>query len=783
MEGLRTRKVNISVRQLVEFVLRSGDLDSRLMGSDRALEGTRGHQRVQKSYDKMDLPEVTLKYSVVLKDYEIEVKGRADGILFEAQSVIIDEIKTVTKPLENLGDLDNELHWGQAKCYGFIYGLQEGLEEITLQLTYYQIATEEIKRSRRVYSIKELETFFYGLIEEYLHWGETIYQWRERRDRSIAQLEFPFGAYRKGQRSLAIGVYKSIKESKRLFAKAPTGIGKTMSTLFPAIKAMGEGHTIKIFYLTAKTITRSVAEEAVDKLLSTGLRLKSVTITAKDKICFEKDSSCNPDECQYAKGHFDRVNKGLKDLFDNEDHYTRRVIEEYAMKYSLCPFEFSLEIALWVDCVICDYNYVFDPRVYLKRFFLEVKEPYTFLVDEAHNLVDRGREMFSAELYKQSFLEIKRLFKETGKAVSTQGNKVNTQLLKLKKRCDEHKVYIDQAPPDEIYSSLFKFVEVAEEWLLENEKKPGHDELLELYFSVVGFLRMSELFDERYVTLLEKTDQDFKVKLYCVDPSFLLREAVNRGKSAVFFSATLAPIEFYRYLLGGEEDDYVIGLSSPFEQENLCLMIANGVSTKYKDRSKSYHTVVDLINQVIESKTGNYFVFFPSYQYMDEAYNQFKAFYPHVNIIKQTPQMTEEEREEFLAYFTSCHQEKIVGFAVLGGIFSEGIDLPGENLIGTIVIGVGLPQICTEIDVIRDYFQKKNGKGYEYAYQYPGMNKVLQAAGRVIRTENDRGVVLLVDSRYTSQSYLKIFPKEWNNYRIIRNDKDIPRVLKGFWHE
>lgn len=783
MQKTQIKTIKVSVRQLVEFVMRGGDLDSRLMGSDRALEGTRGHQAVQKGYGPQDQAEVTLTYSTTLRDCEIEVKGRADGILIEQGQAIIDEIKTVTKPLEGLEEMDNQLHWGQVMVYGFIYGQQKEYQEITLQLTYYHIATEETKRARRVYQLPELEAFFYDLLDAYIRWGEQIIQWRQVRDQSISQLDFPFTSYRRGQRNLAIGVYRTIKEKKRLFAKAPTGIGKTMSTLFPAIKAMGEGHSTKIFYLTAKTIARTVAEEAIEKLLSKGLRLKTITLTAKDKICFEKDARCNPEECVYAKGHFDRLNQGLQDLFQATDCYTREVVELYAQKHQLCPFEFSLEIALWVDCVICDYNYVFDPRVYLKRFFWENKEPFTFLIDEAHNLVDRGREMFSAALTKQAFLDMKNIMKEQGQAVAKAANRVNSQMLKLKKHCGEEALVVDKRAPEEIYSSLYQFIEVAEAWLLEHDRNQGHEALLELYFNVVSFLKISELYDERYVTLVEQSGRDLNVKLYCVDPSFLLREAVNRGSAAVYFSGTLTPIDFYRNLLGGEESDYVVTLGSPYKKENLQVLIANRVSTKYKQRQKSYEIIADYLYQVIQARAGNYFVFFPSYQYMDAVYQCFGEKYQQIRTLKQAPLMMEEEREAFINEFTSQREETLVGFVVLGGIFSEGIDLPGKSLIGAIIVGVGLPQICPEVDVIKDYFQDKNNNGYGYAYQYPGMNKVLQAAGRVIRTETDQGIVLLIDDRYTSESYQKILPREWYHYRLISRPKEIKDILYDFWNQ
>jgi len=775
------KEVVISIRSLVEFVLMSGDLDSRFTGSSRALEGTRAHQKIQKSYGDEYTPEVTLKYSFEYESYNMTVQGRADGILIEENNVVVDEIKSTTIPLDLLDENKNLTHWGQAKCYGYIYAKEKNLKVIDIQLTYYNLDTDETKKFRKSFNFEELEVFFYQLIKDYYNWVDTLENWKFTRDISIKELPFPFLDYRKGQRELAVAVYKTIKEEKRLFAQAPTGIGKTISTLFPTVKAIGEGITSKIFYLTAKTITRQVAEEAFSKMRDGGLRFKTVTLTAKDKICFEKGKKCTPEECSFAKGHFDRLRDGLKDLFNNEDAFTREVIEKYALKHNICPFEFSLDIALWADGVICDYNYAFDPRVYLKRFFMDEKGDYTFLIDEAHNLVDRSRTMFSAELNKKAFLEQKRIMKDKNPKISKALHHLNTFMISMNKQCEEAPFYMQKEEPKEIYPLLGNFIMEAEEWLKEGNKEEGYEDLLELYFNALTFLKIAEFYDERYITYVEKRNRDVILKIFCLDPSYLLGEAIKRGKSAIFFSATLTPLQYFKEIFGGNEEDYCVRLGSPFDSDNLCLIVADYISTKYRDRDNSYMPIVDTIANVVEGRKGNYFVFFPSYQYLGRVFDLFIEKYPHISVIAQESTMTEEEREEFLSRFKIQLDNTLVAFGVLGGIFSEGIDLVGDRLIGAIIIGVGLPQLSLEVNLIMDYFNDKNNKGYEYAYLFPGMNKVLQGAGRVIRTEKDKGIVCLIDDRFTSHSYQRLFPPEWKHFKRANNGKKLSYHIDEFW--
>lgn len=781
--------VKISVRNLVEFVLRSGDLTSGFSSSSRALEGSKIHRRIQKAQGSEYQAEVHLVQKVEQKGCFLEISGRADGIIIgrdRPEQVIVDEIKSTTKQLELIEERDNPLFWAQVKCYAYMYAQQHDLKMIEIQLTYCQFTTGEIKYFRREYSFAELADFFEDLVKRYFDWAERLRDWGKLRDDSVGHLEFPFSSYRTGQRQLAVAVYKTISARRRLYAQAPTGTGKTIATIFPAVKAMGMGLSEKIFFLTAKTVTRSLAEEAFDKLRLGGLRFKTVTLTAKEKICFTPGAACTAEECEYARGYFDRVNAALIDMWET-DAFIRETIEEYASRHNICPFELSLDLSLWVDGIICDYNYVFDPRVYLKRFFNENGGEYCFLIDEAHNLVDRARVMFSAELTKQPFLELKRILKSALPKLAKAAGGINSSLLRIGKLCGgfgetvDKDYLVNKEAPQEIFPLLRKFLGQAEEWLMLNEQGNFKDALLEAYFAVYAFMRVAEYYDERYSTYVEKIGNDVKIKLFCVDPSYLLRQVLERGRSTIFFSATLTPLDYFSQILGGEAEDGKMAVESPFSRENLCLLVAENISTTYKARAQTYDAVVECIGLAIGEKAGNYLVFFPSYQYMREVYSRFCSQYPTVKVICQTSGMKEEERATFLNSFAPDAEDTLVGFAVMGGIFGEGIDLTGERLVGAVVVGVGLPQVCLERDIIRNFFNEHNGQGFEYAYTYPGMNKVLQAAGRVIRTESDKGLVLLIDERFGYARYKRLFPQEWCGAVSVRDGKGIAKVTQLFW--
>ena len=772
--------IKISIRNLVEFIMRHGSIDNRYTSSIKAIEGIRGHQRVQKSYGDNYTAEVPLKYTLTYEDLEIMVEGRADGILIEDEKTIIDEIKTTTKDLLLIDENTNPLHWAQAKCYGYIYSMQNELDNIDIQITYYNIDTKSTRILRQSYTLKELEEFFFWLIDEYKSWAQLESDWVNKRNESIKKLKFPFENYRPGQRELAVRVYKSITDSKKCFAQAPTGTGKTISTIFPAIKAMGEDKTSKIFYLTAKTITREVAQNTISLMRKKDLNLKAVTITAKEKICKMDEVNCNPEYCPYANGYFDRINNSLKDILAKYNDYSKDNIEKISEEYMLCPFELSLDLTNLSDVIICDYNYVFDPRVYLKRFFDTKTTDYTFLIDEAHNLVDRAREMYSATLNEEKFVKVKKLISKKDKRITKVIKEIQYYFedkLEDLTTLDENDLVESEAPLElcEILSSFIKFVD---EYLARTNEE--NEELMDLYFDVYSFLSISDFYDKNYTTIYTKTFNGMTIKIYCVNPQKVIEEKMKKAKSNIIFSATLIPMDYFMKMYSYDEEDFIINLKSPFDVKNRLLMIGDNVATTYSKRFETSEDIASYIANCVQAKKGNYMVFFPSYKYMDLVFDKMKENYPNINTSIQESNMSEEEKEEFLSMFDEDNKETHVGFCVLGGHFSEGIDLTNDKLIGVIIVGVGMPQIGIERDIIKDHMKDSN-KGFDYAYVYPGMIKVLQAAGRCIRTDDDKGVILLLDKRYSQRIYQSLFPYEWYpNFRVRKSD-DVKTLCEKFW--
>ena len=763
--------ITLSVGKMVELLLRCGDIDSRYVSRSAMLDGAKAHRKIQKGMGKDYQKEVALSFLLSKNDFSVLLHGRADGILQTDDGITIDEIKTTTRPFDMVDD-QNILHWAQAKCYGYMYGAQlsEPVKEITIQLTYYQLDTEELKRYRQTCSMEELKFFVEDLIDKYSALLAYERDWREKRNASLKELAFPFDTYRKGQRSMAAAVFRAVREEKQLFINAPTGIGKTLSALFPAAKAMGEGLCDKLFYLTSKTITRQVAQDAIQLMADRQapfFHFKVLTLTAKDKICFCEERICTPDHCPYAKGHFDRVGDAIWDALAAENALTREIIEEYAKKHSVCPYEFSLDLSLWADCVICDYNYVFDPVVYLRRFFGEEAEErrYVFLADEAHNLLERARDMHSAELTKSQVYECIKLLSGQKKSKLYKAlQKVNKYFIELKKDLAPADKRAETDRPEELGELLYKLSPPVEEWLAEHEGHEAHGAMLELYFSLLFFLEIWENYDDCYRTLTWP-GRDVTVMLFCIDPAGRLAQRCQKAISSVFFSATMAPLLFYKDVLGGQEEAGTMALPSPFDPQKLTLTVEDRVSVKYRFREQNIPPIARCIYNFTQKNQGNSIVYFPSYSYMEQVLAFFTEQYPHMKTICQSVGMTEEEREDFLAAFDGNNRETLLGFCVLGGIFSEGVDLTGDRLTGAVIVGVGLPKISLRQDVIRDYFDEKNGRGYDYAYLYPGMNKVLQAAGRVIRREEDEGAVLLIDERFTTPAYLSLFPAHWRHFK------------------
>ena len=852
------QELHISVRNLVEFILRGGDIDNRSsrMVQEAMLEGGKIHRKIQKSMGSSYTAEVPLKIERIEESYILVVEGRADGIAFgefaadepaeqmeeqrlsetqEEQRLVdaqkdemqigeplwyIDEIKGVYR---NLASMEQPVyvHKAQAMCYAYIYALQNHLDRIGVQMTYCNLDTEDIRYFREIWEWEDLYDWFEHLITEYKKWADWQIAWRKTRQESIAQLEFPY-PYREGQRKLVADVYRTIMRRKTLFIQAPTGVGKTISTIFPAVKAVGEGLADRIFYLTAKTITATVAKETFQILREHGYQAKIIQLTAKEKLCMCGEDGtealeCNPVNCPYAKGHYDRVNDAVYDLLQTSDLFTREEILTQAKKYQVCPFEMSLDVATWVDNILCDYNYVFDPNVYLKRFFQEgIKGDYIFLVDEAHNLVDRSREMYSAQLYKEDMLAVKRIMKPHHYMIAKTLDKCNKAMLEFKRECETYEV---QESVGVLTFHLMRLASQLEEFFEKPREFPEKKEVLDFYFAVHNFLNMYELVDEHYVIYTQmEEDGRFMIKLFCVDPSLNLQKCIDKANATIFFSATLLPINYYKQILSTKEDNYAIYAESTFADSQRLLAFAPDVSTKYTRRGPAeYLRIAQYIQAAVEGKAGNYMVFFPSYKMMQDVYEVFRDIAEGENpadsaeegqdredgkegenskdgrygrdeknqileICMQTSNMQEREREQFLYMFEQEREGSLVAFCVMGGIFSEGIDLKNDKLIGAIIVGTGLPQISNERQILKDYYDERGLSGFDYAFRYPGINKVLQAAGRVIRTQEDRGIILLLDERFLQADYTPLFPREWKERKVC-NLKQIKEEVKRFWKE
>ena len=871
--------IRISVRSLVEFVLRHGDIDKRhqISPDDAMQEGSRIHRMIQRRMGAEYEAEVPLKISFEEQGYTLILEGRADGIIHHEDKVIIDEIKGTYRDPAKWKE-PQPLHLAQAKCYAYIYGLQQKLSEVQIRITYCHIPTEELRYFIQDYSGDELEEWFEDLLASYRKWADYSWQWKRIRQESIQGLEFPF-PYRDGQKELVSGVYRTIYHKKKLFLEAPTGVGKTISTVYPAVQAMGQGMADKLFYLTAKTITGTVAEDTLELLRGQGLRMKSVTLTAKEKICFMEETECIPEYCPYAKGHYDRVNEAIYDLLTSKESFSREQIEIYAEKHRVCPFEMCLDMSLFADTVICDYNYLFDPHVYLKRFFSEGSQGnYIFLIDEAHNLLERGREMYSAVLFKEQFPELRKKLKQTilsemsgyrkksdifgqmtldmtfettdssdyrdmtetddedvdrfgteqteeefeqlektvpagknrGYSVLVrqgyadkmlyQAEKCNRQMLVLKRECEQCRIVQEI---DSFVQPLMRLQAVLDDYLGEPEEEqvPIREELLDFYFEISHFLEIYELLDENYVKYTQICeDGSFFLKLFCVNPAENLKRCMNRGRSSILFSATFLPIQYYKKLLGGTQEDYEVYAHSVFSPEKRALFIAEDVTSKYTRRSpEEFYNIARYIEEIVKNRHGNYMVFCPSYSFLRSVYEQYTEHFSGEGreCIIQSEYMSETDREAFLGRFQGnedfdlqCDIDMdieeedsiLIGFCVLGGIFGEGIDLKNDSLIGAIIVGTGLPQVCFEREILKEFFEEDGESGFDYSYRYPGMNKVLQAAGRVIRTVEDVGIVALLDERFLQFAYQRMFPREWEHFEKVSVDTVAKRVER-FWNE
>ena len=796
--------IETSVRTLCALGAKSGDLDSRRASENICLamkEGAEIHKRLQAEAGGYYNPEVPLVNTTLYEGLYYTVSGRADGIIRREDGLTVDEIKTVHTYEFFLPP--REAHLAQLRTYAYFLAVRDDLDIVSARLTYYNVDTEKIKYFNYTYTRSELRAFYEDLLSK-VHFFALVCA-----DRSLEVLDaaartvFPYSELREGQEMMIRESYGAIKRGQRLFIEAPTGTGKTISSLFPAIRALGEGKVDKVFYLTAKASTRKEAYSAVHKLFSTGVRIRSVVLNAKESMCQCTAKSggafsselCSPVTCPYACGYYDRVNDALRELLDGANGYPARLILAVAEKYKVCPYELSLDLSEYCDVIICDYNYAFDPLVYLRRYFADDgrRENYAFLIDEAHNLADRARAMYSAETSLARICSVRGAITENEAELDCAFGEVERAFLSLKRLCSDNIVkdaqgfergfYMSHSPLTSFLESLELFKKKCEAYLKKERTGELHDLVYSLTSEIRRYLCINEYFDKGCLCYVQIFEGDILVKTYCLDPSRIMNSLFGRAQSSVLFSATLTPSEYFQNVLGCAKSGVFVSLPSPFDSQNTCVAVLDSVSTRFEDRDANISKYVSAIAATVSAKAGNYIVYFPSYDCLEKVSRAFAAKYPKVRTIVQKRNMTFKEKEEFLSGFKNDEGVLRVGFCVLGGAFAEGVDLPGSRLIGTVIIGVGLPGLSNERNIIRDYFDEDAGEGYNYAYTYPGMNNVLQAAGRVIRTDADRGMIVLVDDRYATLQYRSLFPSHWKNVYYSSDARSLSEIARRFWQE
>lgn len=771
-------KIVLSVHQLVDFLLRKGDIDSRVFNAETMQEGTRIHLRYQSIQDGTYQSEVALETSIEYEEFIFVLQGRADGIIHQKDRYIIDEIKSTNDDLEHFYLTQGEWHLGQALCYGYMFAEKNDLDEVGIRLTYIsQIDGQKLIKDF-VFSYISLQQKVLEFIKNYLKFYRIITDHHKQRILTSEKLTFPFENYRNGQREVAKYVYKVASDGGLFFFEAPTGTGKTMSTLFPSVKTFSDDENEKIFYLSAKNQGKLVAHEAMKILTKNGLDAYSIVLSSREQMCQCEKANCNPDECEFAKGYYDKINSVIEQILINEKCIDQNTIFKYSLLHGICPFESQLDVSTFCDVIICDYNYLFDPLVYLKRFFEEGKRPYFALIDEAHNLSERTKGMYTIAIEKNKILALQSSFRKY-RAIS------------LKRALKRIIIDLDNLATDENYQifpgdfplkfyddldSLFSSMQQINKEHIEYV----NDEFSEVFRMIIRFLKIHDYLDDNFVTYIERSYDDIKFYIRLLDSKDLISQTLKKIRGAVMFSATLTPIDYYIETLGGNKETPYLRLDSPFDQKNLCLLVRSDISTTYKNRDTSYDAISESIKAVIKNKVGNYLVFFSSYQYLKNVLEHYDV--EEENLIVQDKDMKAKDREKFLANFSENPQKTTVGFAVLGGVFSEGIDLVSDRLIGAIVVGVGLPLVSFERDLIKKHYDELGVSGFDYAYTNPGKNKVMQAAGRVIRSDTDRGVVLLIDERFIYFKYRDLFKTEWSHYKVVKSVDEIDYHLKRFWN-
>ena len=776
------KEISLSVKDMVELLYGSGNISSTKNLLQRAQEGTDIHKYWQNQYLETDKKEVVCQIKYEHEDFTLSIQGRIDGVLFREDKIIIEEIKSTHLDFDQLEIETTPSHLAQAKIYAYIYASNNGLKKIDILLTYIQVNDLKVKQFDKSLTLKQLENYYLKTVNKYIEWEEKIKNHEETRQKSIIGLEFPFPEYRLNQREMMAYIYRNILNQGKLYLEAPTGIGKTIASLFAGLKAINKPRQ-KIFYNTAKNDGKKVVIDTIKLLEEKGLVTKSVEITAKDSMCFLDKRDCDPEVCKYAKGYYNRIFKTIDDVYTNETLLTKELIKHYAKKHTVCPFELSLDLSNYADIIICDYNYVFDPLVKLIRYFEDDQYNPILLCDEAHNLVDRSRKMYSSSLTESMFvkaLDISRYLKPDP------SYEIN-QVLEVFSAAKITLLEVDFVQKEEVNPTLILYLRklaVKLDKIFSDDKiKFERQELQDFYFEIARFLKINEFYNDDFVYVIERYEEGIIISINCLNASEFINQTIdNHCEAANFFSATLTPMFYYKSLITSNlgED---ISLVSDFSQNNLLLLAIDDVSTRYKDRDYSIEKIVQATKALVNGKKGNYIVFFPSYAYLNKLEGILLNEIENVNFISQKRNMFSNERDELMNLFKEDSEVSQVFLFVMGGIFGESIDLIGDQLSGVLIVGVGLPAIAPFNNILKSHYDLTFNNGFDYAYTYPGLNKVIQAVGRVIRTKTDRGVALLLDDRFTTRKYLRLYPKFWSHLSVCNDMFELNKMIKDFWSD
>jgi DNA excision repair protein ERCC-2 len=754
-------QLSIAVADLARFCHRSGDIDHRFKAAPTGAQGVAGHQRVYSRRPASYCSEYAVEYRHSEPGLQLTLRGRADG--YDPDKGLVEEIKTCRTAPDAIPEPVAQLHLAQGTLYAAIIAAQGEMPALDVRVTWFNIDSEEEFSRTEHYSRAELAEFLAATLATFARWLRTLARAQRERDASIVALAFPYGGFRSGQREIAELAYKCIHQGGQLLLEAPTGIGKTAAFLFPALKALATSLHDKIVFLTSKSVGRRAAETTLADFAESGYRGTALSLTAKDKICFSPGKACHGDDCPFARDYYDKLPEALYEAI-SQRVLRREDIEAIARRFDVCPYELGLDLLPWIDIVIADLHYVYSLTATLGGQQDGDSKRWSVLLDEAHNLPGRARNMYSASLAKAAVLQAK---STVSGALAKSLARINTQFLALQKLpWQEPDFHSADSLPQALLQALLLFTSCVGEILAQDPAfLHRHRELLDFYFDTLQFLRVAELWGDDYRFELHRGEgrQGLRIALNCLDPSRLLSGRHERAHAVVAFSATLSPLPWSRASLGLGEQAVCSHATSPFAPEQLQVSLATDIDTRYHQRNASLGNLARLLHRWAEVTPGNCIVYFPSYQYLQDALAELQSTEGGLNARKiwvQTRRQDEQERDQLLQLFTQ--REDVVALCILGGVFGEGIDLPGKLLSSVVIVGIGMPQVNRDTRQLQAWYQQRYAAGFEYAFLYPGMQKVDQALGRVVRRLEDTGRALLIDPRYRQRQYRELLPAWWD---------------------